>query len=162
MGSKVLSPDEVMPHSVLSVEYISLIVIILSFVVGVFSRQMQSAPRGVTHSPSPAMINTRPLKTITMRKIFSPGSAILRKRMVKPWAMLLARHDIKVSAVVGSGALSSAETDSDKRWAMAIARSVSLRRFLEKEGVPSGALSIVAVVQGPGALGRMRLFKEGA
>lgn len=150
------SPSEIpAPPSLLSVEYISLIVIILAFVVSVFAQQLMGGQGGVRQPATAEVVKTRPIEVVTMKRFFAPNGAGIQRRAVRPWAALIAKHDISVTAEVG---VTSTATDGE--WALAIARSVSLKRYLAREGVPADAMKIVAVPRKRERIGQMRLHRE--
>ena len=158
MVSESLRSDPGAPPPLLSTEYITVMVIILSFVVAVFSEQMhrntRSEPR---HTPAALKINSRPVDVVSMKRFFSAEGAQIHRRVVRPWAALLANHDLRVRAEINSGL---GRGNRDAQWSMALARTVSLRRFLEQEGVPADAIEIVAVSRHGATVGRMKVVRE--
>lgn len=131
-----------------STQYLSLILIILTFIIGIFSshhlqQQRLALPVEV---PNGALDSFPPTHAaLEFNDLFESGSAELRGARLSAIVSLLRAHDLDAEFIV------RADEGMASREALALARVSTLLRALTAEGVPLRALSVVATeeVEGP-------------
>ena len=140
--------DELSPAAAtqsFSMQYLSLILIILTFIIGVFAshhaqkqkylQRLGSSEASTSSVPKLPRIET--FGSMQLPDAFAENTAILNVEAMEGLSQVLKSHDIRIQAEV-----------ADERSAspsLAIARSATLSRFFLGRGVPSEALEIVAV-----------------
>jgi len=126
-------------------QYISLMLIVITFVIGSFVTHATSKPAAL---PLP-QISIKALKTASLKQIssfsfddlFEDKSSVLKAEKLGALKELLLNHDLSSKIWIKAN---DAKLDADSRVALALARSVSVYKFLREQGVPDAALSVVA------------------
>ena len=143
MDVAAFRPDQPAAMRAYVVQYVSLIIIILSFVIGSFSQQKLAAGRAVSQPSAEPVRSTLPQARVDTRDFLKSQlrleeSDLPREQREVParieaLAALLINHDVnlEISAGAGGDALQTLES------------LAMLTRELQKSGVPSRALSAV-------------------
>ncbi len=141
------------PMRSFSIQYLSLILIILTFTIGVFAAHRIDGDKRKAAAASrqlkPVVLTEgRMLETKTLAfgqmdliELFEVGTSELSDAQFEPLVALMLSHDIQVKFVVASP---SDAVDADSALAIALGRSAVLYRAFLDRGVPADALSVVA------------------
>ncbi len=127
-----------------SAQYLSVVLIILTFIIGVFSgHHIQAAkvqqPQSQTKPEivSPAIpVPERNFGSMNWGSLFAPGSAEFDAESLRPLTQVLRSHDILLRVTVAA--------DESERIEIGLARSSTLLRYFLAQGIPAHALEIVA------------------
>lgn len=120
-----------------ALQYTSLILIILTFLVGAFIRPQ--LPH-VASSADPVNSEVAQLGTVSFSDLFIDEN--LNDDIISALVLFASNHDVQLQIEVFGGL--EAEGDSQLRIAQAVSRSVALKRHFIDRGVPPQALDIRA------------------
>jgi hypothetical protein len=139
-----------------STQYLSLILIILTFIIGIFSsnhlqKQRLTLPMEASRVALDSLPDTH--SALEFNDLFGPGTAELREEKLTAVVSLLRAHDLDAEFLV------RADEGMASREALALARVTTFLRALLAEGVPLHALSVVATEATDGPQVRM-LFQR--
>ncbi len=134
-----------------AVQYISIILIILTFIVGAFSSRIGASagnnPDKVILAAEP-VLNHGPGPVVgefNIAQIFSPGLAKVDETKTHGLSEFLLNHDLQAQVQVTSDSAESIGLEAtNQNMGLALARSVALYRHLLTRGVPANALEIWA------------------
>ena len=141
-----------------SLQYISLILIVLTFVIGVFlSGPIRAAKQsGLTPAPSIGADPGILISDLEYNDLFGAQAKISDDSKVAALASLLRSHDLDLEAEVYSGA-----GPEEPGLMLALERAHTIFEALVQAGVPSEALQIFALEKSSGPQLRVRLYKAG-
>lgn len=147
VGLPLTKPSRLMLLSVLrpraatdqafALQYTSLILIILTFLVGAFIRP--HLPH-VAASADPVISEVKQLGSVSFRDLFIEEN--LNEDIIAALVLFASNHDVQLQIEVFGGLEGAG--DSQLRIAQAVSRSVTLQRHFIDRGVPPQALDIRA------------------
>lgn len=143
-----------------SVEYISLIVIILSFVLTTFSRQFIPTNPVRFDGEVKSVPLARRIEMTPIRRLFNQGSAAVNSGRLEALAALLRSHDLTLEVELYSPPSEYPGVVQGNPLALSMARSVALSRYFARQGVPSDAVRIIARGKQSRFQGRQRLYLQ--
>lgn len=135
------------PLRAFAIQYLSVVLIILTFTLGVFSSHKISRDRAKI-----ALVQqqTQPVRTeptlvsvgdVTFSNLFGAGSAELEPAVLESLVAVLRAHDLKaIFTVAGADSVSEGNTS----LGLALARGSTLYRVLQAESVPTEAFEILS------------------
>lgn len=135
-------PSQAAPARAFSTQFLSLVLIILTFIIGVFaSHQIRTD----SHAPGPEETQSSPknfqIGAMSWQSLFDPGTATMREEVVDSLAAVLNAHDIRaILTVYGSDA-----EHKDYQLELALERASALYHYLRAQRVPAQALDVAAV-----------------
>lgn len=143
-----------------AVQYISIILIILTFIVGAFSGNISSANSAqqlAEKISTPVLVGQFELPSL-----FTDGEAVLEQRDNGALEQLLLSHDLKAEVRVGGGASAedNSENSNKRELELALARSVALYRHLLSLGIPKKSLEVWAQPAGLGNAAKIDVSRE--
>jgi hypothetical protein len=146
-------PQGIVPMRAFSVQYLSVILIILTFTIGVFSGHRAQKIKHAKAAAQQAKVQANLDKNTTvsdpaaiaigamdLTNLFMPESSELNAETFEPLASVLTSHDLSARFAIS---LSRNPESIDAELGMALARSATLFRELVSRGVPAEALNVV-------------------
>lgn len=141
------------PMRAFSIQYLSLILIILTFTIGVFAAHRLDGDK--RKAKAAAVVHKIPVRfpdqmvdakvaeigQMNLGALFESGTSELSPDQFDPLAELLLAHDIQAKFIV---ATPSDAVDADSALAIALGRSAVLYRAFLDRGVPPDAVSVLA------------------
>lgn len=142
----------IVPMRSFSIQYLSLILIILTFTIGVFAgHRVQADKRAVQAAAKPAMTSSTestmlvesgtPIGRMSLDTLFELGTSEVNADSFEPLVQTLLAHDLEANFVVASP---GDAVDSDSALAIALGRSAVLFRAFLDRGVPASAVQVLA------------------
>ena len=131
-------------------QYLSVILIILTMIVGSFaSNAMRQQGAALLSQKVPAA--TAPIAGLAFDQVFRPGSGEVSKDNLAGLIQVLRSHDLDARIEVGADPGS---------FELGLARSIALQRFLSAAGIPVEALDVRTVANRAPDLVYVQLRKE--
>jgi hypothetical protein len=132
-------------------QYIAIILIVLTFVIGTFARnklatrpKVQEPPKVVVASPPMLPVVRTPssqfVGVLRVNDIFEQGSDILRPDMLQGLILVLKSHDLNARIDVFVEDIQAKEAGLQ----LAVSRTISLQKFLKSEGIAPENFQIYA------------------
>jgi len=133
-------PEKKGAHS-FSLQYTSVILIVLAFVIGAFAKEPVAAEQEVTIIPEVVeVIKPKIAGKIEYRTLFATGNSSLDPLQVEALREFLLSHDVSAEFDVFLESKEGGNADIT----LAVARSVTLYKYFVEEGVPATAVKVFA------------------
>ncbi len=142
-------------------QYISLMLVILTGVVGSFTSRSLAAGAGVPKKISPAPETRKTIKpqsivNFEFRDLFKQRSALLLTAKLETLISLLKSHDLLVA---GEISVAGTEVSSGQKGALLIARVSSLSQALLKAGLPAEAVNLTSSEKSSDLQARLSIYR---
>lgn len=126
-----------------NIQYIALILIILTFILGAFiSPRVKAGRQGALPVQVAAAARQAPpsIGKMALNDLFQAASTDLNQTEIYALTKFLTNHDVDADFEIGAGL-----TDNDSQGLqLALARGIRLRNALQKQGVPVEAFRVFA------------------
>ncbi len=132
-----------------STQYLSVVLIVLSFTIGAFLRGPAKLPEPVAVAPQPLAA----AMDADYTDLFEADSAELNEEKVRALAEVLQNHDLQAEISIYP------VREAEKPMELAVARAVALSIYLERQKVPPEALRIFAEGASGRGQARVRLYR---
>ena len=141
-----------------NLQYISVIMIILTFVIGAFVRPHGAAARGAVPPAAESGGQPPQIGVMELERLFLNDGTLINPELLAALRSVLMNHDVNARfEIFGERETWSAAMGGS--YDLALARSSVLLRALRAQGVPAEALRVVAAPGTGGSQGRVEFYR---